>query len=40
VIRPYLLLEANGYSIEQLDNRNDPYVDKLRERFLFARRMI
>jgi len=36
----HLALGRGGYSIEQLDNRNDPYVDKLRERFLFARRMI
>jgi gamma-D-glutamyl-L-lysine dipeptidyl-peptidase len=36
----HLALGRGGYSIEQLDNRNDPYVDRLRERFLFARRMI
>jgi hypothetical protein len=36
----HLALGRGGYSIEQLDNRSDAYVDKLRDRFLFARRMI
>lgn len=36
----HLALGRGGYAIERLDNRADPYVDKLRERFLFARRML
>src|SRR5689334_22841259 len=36
----HLALGRGGYSIEQLDNRRDAYVDRLRDRFLFARRMI
>ena len=36
----HLALGRGGYSIEHLDHRNDPYVDRLRDRFLFARRMI
>jgi hypothetical protein len=36
----HLALGRGGYSIERLDDRTDAYVAKLRERFLFARRMI
>jgi cell wall-associated NlpC family hydrolase len=36
----HLALGRGGYSIERLDKRSDPYVDKLRERFLFARRIL
>ncbi|HVX42196.1 MAG TPA: SH3 domain-containing C40 family peptidase [Gemmatimonadaceae bacterium] len=36
----HLALGRGGYAIERLDDRADPYVDKLRERFLFARRML
>lgn len=36
----HLALGRGGYAIERLDHRADPYVDKLRERFLFARRML
>lgn len=36
----HLALGRGGYAIERLDNRADPYVDKLRERFLIARRML
>lgn len=36
----HLALGRGGYAIEQLDNRADPYVDRLRERFLFARRVL
>ena len=36
----HLALARGGYAIEQLDDRSDPYVDRLRERFLFAKRMV
>ncbi|HEY9228341.1 MAG TPA: SH3 domain-containing C40 family peptidase [Gemmatimonadaceae bacterium] len=36
----HLALGRGGYAIERLDDRRDPYVDRLRERFLFARRVI
>jgi hypothetical protein len=36
----HLALGRGGYSIERLDDRRDPYVERLRERFLFARRII
>jgi cell wall-associated NlpC family hydrolase len=36
----HLALSRGGYAIEELADRNDPYVDHLRERFLFARRML
>jgi cell wall-associated NlpC family hydrolase len=36
----HLALARGGYAIERLDDRRDPYVDRLRERFLFARRML
>lgn len=36
----HLALGRGGYAIEDLSNRTDPYVDRLRERFLFARRML
>jgi gamma-D-glutamyl-L-lysine dipeptidyl-peptidase len=36
----HLALGRGGYSIEQLDNRKDAYVDRLRDRFLFARRIV
>lgn len=36
----HLALGRGGYSIEQLDNRRDAYVDRLRDRFLFARRVL
>jgi cell wall-associated NlpC family hydrolase len=36
----HLALGRGGYSIEQLDDRRDPYVERLRERFLFARRIV
>ena len=36
----HLALGRGGYSIERLSDRSDVYVDKLRERFLFARRML
>ena len=36
----HLALGRGGYAVERLDHRADPYVDKLRERFLFARRLI
>ena len=36
----HLALGRGGYAIERLDNRADPYVDKLRERFLIARRIL
>lgn len=36
----HLALGRGGYRIEQLDDAVDPYVAKLRERFLFARRYL
>jgi len=36
----HLALGRGGYAIERLDDRQDPYVDRLRARFLFARRMV
>lgn len=36
----HLALGRGGYAIEQLDDRHDPFVDRLRERFLFARRLL
>ncbi len=36
----HLALARGGYAIERLDDRRDPYVDRLRRRFLFARRMV
>lgn len=36
----HLALGRGGYAIEELANRSDAYVDRLRERFLFARRML
>lgn len=36
----HLALGRGGYAIERLSDRRDPYVDRLRERFLFARRVV
>jgi hypothetical protein len=36
----HLALGRGGFAIEKLDDRNDPYVMKLRERFLRARRVL
>ncbi|MEO6878484.1 MAG: SH3 domain-containing C40 family peptidase [Gemmatimonadaceae bacterium] len=36
----HLALGRGGYAIERLDDRNDPYVDLLRARFLFGRRLL
>jgi gamma-D-glutamyl-L-lysine dipeptidyl-peptidase len=36
----HLALGRGGYAVEQLDNRRDSYVDRLRGRFLFARRVL
>jgi cell wall-associated NlpC family hydrolase len=36
----HLALGRGGYSVEDLGDRNDPYVEKLRQRFLMARRMV
>ena len=36
----HLALARGGYAIERLDNRRDPYVNRLREGFLFARRVL
>jgi gamma-D-glutamyl-L-lysine dipeptidyl-peptidase len=36
----HLALGRGGYAIEQLDDRHDPYVAKLRARFVFAKRVI
>jgi len=36
----HLALGRGGYAIEELADRNDPYVDRLRGRFLFARRLL
>ena len=36
----HLALGRGGYAVERLSDRNDPYVEKLRQRFLLARRII
>lgn len=36
----HLALARGGYAIERLSDRRDPFVDRLRERFLFARRVL
>jgi gamma-D-glutamyl-L-lysine dipeptidyl-peptidase len=36
----HLALGRGGYAVERLDNRRDQYVDRLRQRFLFARRVL
>jgi hypothetical protein len=36
----HLALGRGGYAIERLANRADPFVTKLRDSFLFARRML
>jgi gamma-D-glutamyl-L-lysine dipeptidyl-peptidase len=36
----HLALGRGGYSVERLDDRKDPYVEKLRERFMMARRIV
>jgi hypothetical protein len=36
----HLALGRGGYAIERLADRSDAYVDRLRERFLFARRVV
>jgi hypothetical protein len=36
----HLALGRGGYSVENLEDRGDPYVEKLRQRFLMARRLI
>ena len=36
----HLALARGGYAVERLDNRKDPHVDRLRRRFLFARRVL
>jgi hypothetical protein len=36
----HLALGRGGYAIERLDHRRDPYVEKLRKRFVAARRII
>ena len=36
----HLALGRGGYAIERLSDRSDPYVEKLRQRFLFARRVV
>jgi gamma-D-glutamyl-L-lysine dipeptidyl-peptidase len=36
----HLALGRGGYAIESLDDRRDPYVDKLRQRFVAARRLV
>src|SRR5262245_23069965 len=36
----HLALGRGGYAIERLGDRSDPYVEKLRQRFLFARRVL
>ena len=36
----HLALGRGGYAIERLDDRRDAYVDRLRRRFLFARRLV
>jgi cell wall-associated NlpC family hydrolase len=36
----HLALGRGGYAVEQLDDGSDPYVGKLRERFVYARRVL
>jgi hypothetical protein len=36
----HLALGRGGYSVENLEDRSDPYVEKLRQRFLMARRVV
>lgn len=36
----HLALGRGGYAVERLSDRSDGYVDRLRERFLFARRLL
>lgn len=36
----HLALGRGGYAVERLSDRNDPYIEKLRQRFLFARRLL
>jgi len=36
----HLALWRGGYAVERLDDPRDAYVEKLRERFLFARRIV
>lgn len=36
----HLALGRGGYAVERLDDRKDAYVDRLRRRFLFARRVV
>ena len=36
----HLALGRGGYAVENLDDRNDSYVDRLRHRFIGARRML
>jgi cell wall-associated NlpC family hydrolase len=36
----HLALGRGGYCVEHLSNRSDAYVERLRERFLFARRLL
>jgi hypothetical protein len=36
----HLALGRGGYAVEQLDDDRDPYVAKLRERFVHARRIV
>lgn len=36
----HLALGRGGYAVEQLDDEGDPYVEKLRERFMHARRVL
>lgn len=36
----HLALGRGGYAVEQLDDADDPYVQKLRERYVHARRVL
>jgi gamma-D-glutamyl-L-lysine dipeptidyl-peptidase len=36
----HLALGRGGYAVERLDDRKDQYVDRIRRRFLFARRIL
>lgn len=36
----HLALGRGGYAVERLDDESDPYVQKLRERFVHARRVL
>jgi gamma-D-glutamyl-L-lysine dipeptidyl-peptidase len=36
----HLALGRGGYAVEQLDDERDPYVQKLRERYVHARRVL